>query len=407
MKRQFYKIVSFFVLVYTVAAAPNLLFAGGVYTEQIITPYSIDPYDRFGFNVSISNDYALVSAEGDFDSSGAVYVYRRSRHGWIKKTKLTASEKSDGDFFGASVSISNRYAIIGALGSDSAYIFNRHHGSWIQMAKLTAGDETEVVRFGFPVSITNRFAIVGAIEENRVAFIFERKGDSWIKKDKLVIPDNGLISSVSITNNYVIIGSSYSVNSSIHAGAAYLFERKGDLWTGTTKLMPSDSSSYDSFGTSVSASGNYVIVGSSLKDDENGEDSGAAYIFKRSKHHGGAWIQVAKLAPRDRKPFDAFGRSVAIEGDYAIVGSPQSDEAAIGTGSVYVFKNKKHGGDSWIKVAKLIPSDGIEDDDFGISVSGSGNSIIVGGHSLAAYIYEKDHCKRKECQRNCSTKDIR
>ena len=132
------------------------------------------------------------------------------------------------------------------------------------------------------------------------------------------------------------------------------------------KITASDGAAVDAFGYSVSISGDYAVVGAFL-DDDSGSSSGSAYIFKRV---GESWAQEAKLLPADGAASDKFGRSVSISGDYAVVGAFFDSDNGIASGSAYVFKRT---GASWAEEAKLLPSDGAISDVFGISVSISGD----------------------------------
>jgi len=103
--------------------------------------------------------------------------------------------------------------------------------------------------------------------------------------------------------------------------------------TESNKIVASDGADFDWFGISVSISGDYALVGAS-KDDDNGSDSGSAYIFKRS---GTSWAEEAKLTASDGVSGDEFGYSVSISGDYAIVGAFRDDDNGLSSGSAYIF----------------------------------------------------------------------
>ncbi len=130
----------------------------------------------------------------------------------------------------------------------------------------------------------------------------------------------------------------------------------------------------DFFGINVSIDGNYAIVGAIYEDDDelgnnplNG--AGAAYIFE--KDGGGNWTQAQKLVASDRAPGDWYGRSVAISGNYAVVGAYQEDHNAMGTGtlseagSAYIYE--RDGGGNWNFAQKIVASDRAADDEFGFS----------------------------------------
>ncbi len=121
------------------------------------------------------------------------------------------------------------------------------------------------------------------------------------------------------------------------------------------------------FGESVAVSGDYAIVGAE-RDIQYGEDAGAAYIFY---YDGTSWNYQAKLTASDHAAFAEFGGSVSISGDYAIVG------ASVNAGTAYIFVRS---GTTWTEQAKLTASDRGVGDYFGHSVSIDGDYAIVGAY---------------------------
>jgi hypothetical protein len=145
-------------------------------------------------------------------------------------------------------------------------------------------------------------------------------------------------------------------------------------FTQVAKLIPSPewTAEYSEFGRCVAVDGDTLIVGSI--DDDNGSNAGAAWVFGRDQGGPGNWGQVAKLTVSDGAPGDEFGSSVAIDGDIAVVGAPADDDV----GSASVFYRNQGGADAWGQVAKLVAADGSASDQFGISVSISGTTAVVG-----------------------------
>ena len=88
----------------------------------------------------------------------------------------------------------------------------------------------------------------------------------------------------------------------------------------------------DGFGDSVSVSGDVAVVGAIL-DDDNGEFSGSAYVFR---YDGAVWVEEEKLTASDGAAEDFFG-SVSISGDVALVGAWGDDDNGSDSGSAYVF----------------------------------------------------------------------
>ncbi|MHC4574207.1 MAG: post-COAP-1 domain-containing protein [Planctomycetota bacterium] len=373
--------------------------------------------DRFG-RLSVTGDYVIVGAEFDDDkgtNSGSAYVFKMPDAGWADATetaKLTASDGAGGDAFGCIVSISGDYAIVGAYAGDggeadsgAAYVFKRNGESWTEQAKLTGSDGQAGDQFGYSLSISGEYVIVGAHEDDDrgtnsgSAYIYKRSGDTWDEVSKLLASDGAAYDylgiSVGISGGYTIIGSYYDDDSGTNSGSAYIFQNicvpEPPCWQEEAKLTASDGAAYDHFGSPLSIAGDYAIVGSH-SDDDNGADSGSAYIFKRQ---GDNWIEHAKLAASDGGAGDRFGWSTCTDGIYAVVGSRDDDDNGVNSGSVYMFKRE---ADDWTEKAKLTASDGEAGDNFGYFTSTSGSYVLVGAYhdddkgtdSGSAYIFERE-----------------
>ena len=141
--------------------------------------------------------------------------------------------------------------------------------------------------------------------------------------------------------------------------------------TDEVKLTAGDAAEDDNFSTSVSISGNYAIVGAPGNDDD-GDRSGSAYIFALD---GGIWAQQAKLIAKDGEGGDFYGRSVSIDGDWAIVSSHHDDDRGTWSGSAYIYQRD---GNLWKEQGKVNAQDGDSNDSFGFSVDISGDTVIAG-----------------------------
>ena len=119
----------------------------------------------------------------------------------------------------------------------------------------------------------------------------------------------------------------------------------------SAKLTPSDGAAGDYFGRSVAVDGDTAVAGA-VFDDDNGSWSGSAYVFTRES---GVWNQGAKLTPSDGASGDYFGWSVAVDGDTAVAGAVFDDDNGSESGSAYVFTRESG---VWSQSAKLTASDG-------------------------------------------------
>jgi hypothetical protein len=154
------------------------------------------------------------------------------------------------------------------------------------------------------------------------------------------------------------------------------------------KLTASDAAAEDSFGWSVAMSGHTAIIGA-YGNDDSGNSSGSAYIFVKN---GGIWSEQAKLTPTDASAFQIFGYSVAISGDTAVIGAYGDGNSS---GSAYVFVRS---GTSWSEQSKLVADDAGFNDQFGYTVSVSGDTAVIGARldddggldSGAAYVFVRN-----------------
>jgi len=368
---------------------------------------------EFGCSVSISGDYVIVGARcnnDNGDDSGSAHIFKRDdATRWTPQAKLLPSDGEAGDLFGCSVSISGDYAIIGAycdddngVNSGSAYVFKRDGTVWAQQAKLLASCKGGYEFFGFSVSISGDNAIIGAWGncDNGVAagsaYVFKRNGTTWTQQAKLLASDGAANDyfgwSVSISGDSAIIGARGDDDNGGDSGSAYIFKRDGTAWTEQDKLLASDGAEDDHFGGSVSIDDNYAIIGAHL-DDDNGDDSGSAYVFKCD---GATWTQQAKLLASDGKTGDLFGYSVSISGGYAIVGAYCDNYFGFNSGSAYIFKRDDV---VWTQEDQLAgPYGSWWGDWLGYSVSIDGNRVIIGApndevfgdYPGSAYVFKRD-----------------
>ncbi|KAL7474070.1 hypothetical protein ACHAWX_000012, partial [Stephanocyclus meneghinianus] len=150
------------------------------------------------------------------------------------------------------------------------------------------------------------------------------------------------------------------------------------VWNQKAKLTAADGAASDYFGWSVGISGNVVVVGAYL-DDDKGSNSGSAYIFDLNESTG-VWSQKAKLTAADGAASDNFGISVSISGNVVVVGAHLDDDKGSNSGSAYIFELNESTA-AWSQKAKLTAVDGAAYDYFGWSVSMYGNVVAVGAYS--------------------------
>ena len=349
--------------------------------------------DGFGYSVAICGDAAVIGAWFDDDHAGSAYVYRYDGLNWVQEAKLWASDRAASDLFGWSVDISGEVVVVGAIRdadagtfTGSAYIFRFDGSRWVEEQKLLASDYAYWDEFGFSVAISGDVAVIGAIRNDDKdpncgsAYVFRFDGSRWVEEQKLLASDGATEdhfgNSVAISGNTAVVGAYLHDNPS-NSGAAYVFCFDGSNWVEEQKLLGSDTTYADHFGSSVAISGDTIVVGA--YGDDNAEpdniycNSGSAYVFR---FNGSNWIEEAKLQIPDSKCGNQFGWTVDISDDAIIVGGPDGHwGSTCGPGSAYVFRLD---GSDWIRAAKLSGSDTSYGDHFGWSVGLSGDTALIG-----------------------------
>ena len=379
-------------------------------------------FNSFGGSIAVSGDTVVIGAfgSGAFDelSGGAAYVVQRNEGGalnWGEVKKLTASDTEVYDAFGSSVAISGDTIVVGAHKEDTegnqagaAYVFERDEGgadNWGEVKKLTASDAQSEDWFGRSVAVSGDTALVGAELEDSggtnagAVYVFQRDeggAGTWGETKKFIASDaqagDQFGVSVAFSGETVVVGAFVEDAGGADAGAAYVFQRNEggvDNWGEVKKLTASDAQNGDLFGVSVAVGGDTAIVGA-MFEDAGGSDAGAAYVFQRDEGGVDNWGEVEKVIASDAQADDAFGGSVALSGDSALVGAPSD------AGAAYVFQRDEGGTDNWGEVDKLIASDAQADDAFGRSVALNGDIAFVGANwedaggtnAGAAYVFD-------------------
>lgn len=357
-------------------------------------------FDEFGYSVSLFENRALIGAYLDDDlvqNTGAAYIFELHGNQWILGQKLTTNDVSR--YLGRSVSLYEDRALIGAFDiydQGFAYVFDFNGSTWEQSQKLAAEDGAINDRFGASVSLFNNRALIGAYydsNENGVAagsaYVFDFDGSNWELTQKLLTDDgthsNQFGYAVSLQQDRALIGANLD-----SAGSAYVFDYIGGDWLQSQKLMANDQEGRDKFGNSVSLFEDRALVGAPDNDENSAViGSGAAYVFDLD---GISWVQSQKLTAEVYTESGDFGGSVHLNHNRILIGSTGDLGNGSRSGSVYAFDYE---GTSWAQLLKISPEDGARFDRFGSSVSLFGNRALIGANldgdhganSGSSYIY--------------------
>jgi hypothetical protein len=259
----------------------------------------------------------------------------------------------------------------------------------IPMAELRADDGADFDNFGWSVAVSGDTAVLGAADADDFgnssgsAYVFVRNGASWTQQAKFLATDG--VAGDRFGYSVAVSGDTALVGAGLlnGKGAAYVFVRNGTSWTQQAKLLASNGTVDGNFSFSIALSGDTAVIGA-YGDSERAVHAGAAYVFVRS---GTSWAQQAKLLATDGVAEDRFGIAVALSEDTAVIGADHHG----GAGSAYVFLRN---GTSWTQQAELVADDGALDDGFGSAVAVFGGTAVIGApadddvgdHSGSAYV---------------------
>jgi cysteine-rich repeat protein len=360
-------------------------------------------------------------ADNAGEDSGAVYIYTRSGTTWSAQAYLKASNSDPFDGFGFSVSLSADGATlaVGArdedsaatgvngnqadnskLGSGAVYVFARDGATWHQQAYLKAATTDLGDRFGHKVALSADGATlaVGAYAEGSAAtgvggdatdnslpgagaaYLFTRSGTSWTQQayikasnpgpgdffgaDLALSGDGSTLAVAAPDEDGAATGidGDQTSNAARLAGAVYVFTRSGTTWRQQAYVKASNTESFDQFGTLLALSGDgSTLVATAFAEasaaagvngnqaDNTQPQAGAAYLFQRV---GGIWSQQFYLKASNPGAGDGFGLGIALSADASTIAVGAQDESSDGrgvggnqdnnnassSGAVYVFQ---------------------------------------------------------------------
>ena len=313
-----------------------------------------DQGDMLGYDVDLDKTYSIVGSPGYDDllltDRGCAYIYSRPGAGsvWSEKTMIKNANAKPLDNFGHHVAISDNYAV--AATNDSIYFFKRIFGDfWVQQNAFVPNNlpaeglsVSSIDIYGDNLIVGHGSRRVNGNNDVGAVYFFKRINNNWVHQNTFFSPNNQrgdrFGSAVSIHGNYAVVGSRGHIQYSTHGGKAYVFMQFLGNWTQQATITAADIQINDNYGCAVAIRGEYAVIGAS-QESSAGQRKGGAYIFKRN---GSTWTQQVKLQSSDGLVNGMFGKAVAINNNYALIGGGGEDHT--NRGSIYTFNRS---GTSW------------------------------------------------------------
>ncbi len=380
--------------------------------------------DRFGTAIAIDGDTMVIGAGFGDEFTGAAYVFVRTGDTWIETQRLVPADSQTFDGFGFAVAIEGDTIIIGASlsspfvapgelqGTGAAYVFMRTGDTWTETQKLSADAPQADGRFGAQLAIDGDTLVVGApaVEDSAQAtHVFTRTNDSWTETQRFAIPDadpqnfgtHAFGNAVAIDGDTILVGEASSLGN-FRETPVYVFTETNGTWDQSQILVPTDPEGIGGggFGLSIAIDNDTIIIGAPETRTALLRDLGAVYVFSQS---GTAWTQTQRLQSANPQADDRFGRTVAIDGDTAIIGA--DTRVTIGGPAPMDDVDESHVsvltriGTTWTVTQQLARSDAQTINGFGGPVAIADETVVVGAFAGeagdiedagAAYVFTVD-----------------
>ncbi len=378
--------------------------------QTLIAPADPAAVPGFAKTVALSGDTLAVGAEytvvNGLDAAGAVVLYERdpATGDWAESGRVEAETPVELAFFGRALALQGDTLVVGApltrgdagYGQGAAYVYERDQGGpgqWGFVARLVDPTEAALRYFGAAVAVDGDLIAVGAwgADDSRGEVFLYSRAAGWARimtlTDPTGQPRDAFGQSLALSGDTLVAGAP-NVDADptmADSGAAVVFERDAggpDQWGLAARLVAGLPDANGRFGSQVVIDGDRVAVTAPREDRYIGgqfdaQDVGAAYVFERDAGGPGAWGLAAALRPSDGQLLEFFGRSLALAGDRLWAGA--SDSAAGGLdqpGIVYAYERQDDG--SWAEQPSIKSFDAGLDDNFGFSLSVSGDTLAAG-----------------------------
>ncbi len=348
----------------------------GCESDQRLEQSRLDDFGRFGRSVDISIFTAVVGAyqESNGAAEGAAYVYTRRDNTWSIQARLESPTPGD-EQFGDAVAVSGSIIAVGApldnqpgaFRSGSVYLYQRDaDNNWSHLQTLSSPLPHEAWEaFGISVSLDGDILVVGAVDRDQgaatnagAAFVYERNGGVFSLSGNLAAPSPNASdkfgSRVEVAGNTIAVSAVRrdSPNGD-DIGTVFVYERNRGGFSLAQTLVASDAAEDDIFGTGIALFENNdgsrrLVIGAESADVGANNNAGAAYVFDAPV--AGGFVQTAKLVASDGAPNDIFGTDVALWNDTILVGASGSDDVIAGSGAAYIFQLE---AGIWVEEDKL------------------------------------------------------
>jgi len=266
-------------------------------------------------------------------------------------------------------------------------------GDWFESQKLMPPDLSAGDTFGGDIVVEGDRALIGSIFKNGSGEVYDYRRDPetgrWELRGRLAPPEpevGDLFGShISISGDWALVGAYGAENgTTVNAGAAFVFQFFNDAWAYQSRIDPIDPEAHANFSNGLEIHGNWAFIGARYKDDAD-FDSGAVYAYRLDFWN---FEFQYKLEPGYLSQDYYFGTSIDATDEWVIVGATGDSVLGSNAGAVFFFRRS---GDDCIFDSRHDASTTEAGDAFGQEVHFEGERVLIGAQfAEEAYLFEYD-----------------
>ncbi|WP_026705517.1 T9SS type A sorting domain-containing protein [Flavobacterium soli] len=307
---------------------------------DVFFPDDVTTSDQFGSSITLKDNLIAIGApnhDAGFENAGAVYTYIKTNGVWELLSKITTPDGQANDNFGSFVKIHNNQLFISAKNDDtvdnqdtnngSVYIYSLIENVWVFSQKVTTENS---LNFGAKIETENDKMVILSNDNatNGIFFTtysFNDSNWSFLNTSEIFGDLEEVFRDFSLSNNQLFLVSSQLDDVS----KIYILDDIDNSWSSS---ISQNLLQTDQLYTKIEVFGDNMLLGST----EYTLQLERKFPVLKYKKINGIWAfqnSILGLGPNAQD--DKFGASIALDGNFAVVGAPE--EGFLGMGKAYYF----------------------------------------------------------------------
>jgi FG-GAP repeat len=364
-----------------------------------IVSAAANPNDYFGWSLAVSGNYTVIGARDSdtpIKDCGSVHIYTNSDDAYHVEAVLTPMDYAQSnDAFGSAVAIDAQTVVVGACkwgGQGAVFVYTKKDNDWTLTQQLTAQDANSEDEFGYSVAIYGPHLLVGARswgkQNEGAVYVFSLIDSEWTETQCVHTDCGQLGYSLAISEGVAVAGAP-----SRGSGAAYVLNlTESGEWTIASELTCIEGCAGDQFGFDVAIDANMMAISAPGYSSSQVKNGGAVFMYEKSSE--GDWVTKGKLIDSLASVGEAFGSGISLSRQYLLVGgwhftcpTRKSEQC----GSASLFKYDESSG-VWSSVYRYMNSNAQAEEHLGHAVALAGNRALISARNWSSESKKRVGC---------------